>query len=109
LLEDAESLLQKGSGSKGLAKLLNLADGLLGQGLRCLFLITTNEPIASMHPALLRPGRCLANIEFTALSAARAAELLGQPVGKDMTLAELCATASVTVIGNSEVAVGQYL
>lgn len=109
VLEDAESLLQKGSGSKGLAKLLNLADGLLGQGLRCLFLITTNEPIASMHPALLRPGRCLANIEFTTLPAAKAAELLGRPVARDMTLAELCATAPVTVSGSTEIAVGQYL
>jgi hypothetical protein len=107
VLEDAESLLRKGSG-KGLAKLLNLCDGLLGQGLRCLFLITTNEPLQAVHPALVRPGRCLANVEFGPLPATQAARILGRPVDRDLTLAEVMAAKPVTVV-QEPVAVGQYL
>jgi hypothetical protein len=31
-------------------------------------LVTTNEPIKALHPAVARPGRCAANIEFEPLS-----------------------------------------
>ena len=108
VLEDAESLLHKGSGGRGMAKLLNLADGLLGQGLRFLFLITTNEPLVAVHPALVRPGRCLARVEFGPLTAGQAAGILGRPVERAMTLAEVMATKPVSVQAEP-VAVGQYL
>jgi hypothetical protein len=107
VLEDAESLLHKGSGA-GMARLLNLADGLLGQGLRCLFLITTNEPLGAVHPALVRPGRCLATVEFGLLSASEAAAALGRPVDRPMSLAEVMVARPVSV-QEEEVAVGQYL
>lgn len=108
ILEDAESVLRKSTSSNALAKLLNLADGLLGQGLRCLFLITTNERLTEMHPALLRPGRCMANVEFTALSAAEASSATGQPVHKAHTLGELLAAYPIAASA-APVAVGQYL
>lgn len=41
---------------------------MIGQGLRILVLVTTNEPIKALHPAVARPGRCAANIEFGRLS-----------------------------------------
>ncbi len=91
-----------------MSKLLNLADGLLGQGLRCLFLITTNEPLGVIHPAVVRPGRCLAKVEFGVLSQARAADLLGRPVDRAMTLAEVMTAAPVQT-HDEPVAVGQYL
>lgn len=109
ILEDAESLLRKdGASSAAMAKLLNLADGLLGQGLRCLFLLTTNEPLTAIHPALVRPGRCLAQIEFGPLSATHAGAVLGTPVDRDMTLAEVIAIRPVSVQA-TPVRVGQYL
>jgi SpoVK/Ycf46/Vps4 family AAA+-type ATPase len=107
VLEDAESLLKKG-GDGRMAKLLNLCDGLLGQGLRCLFLITTNEPLASVHPALVRPGRCLSRVEFGLLPAAQASGLLGRPVASAMSLAEVMAAKPVTAVAEP-VAIGQYL
>jgi hypothetical protein len=107
VLEDAEALLQKGGG-KGMAKLLNLCDGLLGQGLRCLFLITTNEPLQAVHPALVRPGRCLSRVEFGRLPASRASSLLGRPVDRDLTLAEVMAAKPLTIV-QEPVTVGQYL
>ena len=108
VLEDAEALLRKDTGGRGMAKLLNLADGLLGQGLRCLWLITTNEQVGALHPALVRPGRCLARIEFGVLPAAHASSLLGRPAHRPMTLAELYSAKPVSVRENP-VAVGQYL
>lgn len=51
-----------------LAKLLNLRDGLLGQGQKLLLLITTNEEVQNLHPAIVRHGRCLTNLEFPEFS-----------------------------------------
>ena len=69
ILEDAGELIAcdaRAVAGQALSRLLNIADGLLGQGTRTLLLITTNESLKRLHPATLRPGRCLADIEFTA-------------------------------------------
>ena len=108
VLEDAEGLLRKETGRRAMSTLLNLTDGLLGQGLRCLFLITTNERLAALHPAVVRPGRCLAQVEFGPLPAAQAATLLGRPAAGPMTLAEVYAARPVEAVAEP-VAVGQYL
>jgi hypothetical protein len=50
-----------------LSRLLNLTDGILAEGLNPDVLITTNEPITTLHPAVQRAGRCLAQIEFREL------------------------------------------
>jgi hypothetical protein len=83
---------------QGLSRILNLADGLLGQGQRCLLLVTTNEPIGRLHPALRRPGRCWAEIEFTPFSGGEAATWLrrrgaSRRAPGSATLAELFALA----------------
>jgi len=70
ILEDAGELMTteaRTTTGQGLSRLLNLTDGLLGQGLNVMVLITTNEPLSSMHPAIVRPGRCLCEMEFGAL------------------------------------------
>jgi len=36
----------------------------LGQAMRALVLVTTNEPMRTLHPALSRPGRCLRQVSF---------------------------------------------
>jgi hypothetical protein len=68
--EDTGELLAKDAKLKtgqSLARLLNVCDGLIGQGLKSLVLITTNEELGALHEAITRPGRCLANISFDAL------------------------------------------
>ena len=65
IFEDTEDLIssdEKGSVSSSVSRLLNIGDGLLGQGLKILILITTNVKLKKLHPALIRPGRTLANI-----------------------------------------------
>jgi hypothetical protein len=75
VLEDTGELLSadaRVSMGQGLSRFLNVVDGLIGQGLRVLVLVTTNEPIRRLHPAVARPGRCAANIEFAPLATTEA-------------------------------------
>src|SRR5580765_1026861 len=75
ILEDTGELLAadaKEQAGQGLSRLLNVVDGIIGQGLRVLVLVTTNEPLTRLHPAISRPGRCAAKIEFGPFSAAEA-------------------------------------
>jgi hypothetical protein len=79
VLEDTGELLTPDAKSiigQGLSRFLNVVDGLIGQGLRVLVLVTTNEELRRLHPAVARPGRCAANIEFGPLGAEEAAEWL---------------------------------
>ena len=75
VLEDTGELLSidaKERAGQGLSRLLNAVDGLLGQGSRVLLLITTNEELGALHPAVTRPGRCASQMEFLPLSPAEA-------------------------------------
>ena len=81
VLEDCDELIAstaKDRSGQGLARLLNLTDGLLGQGLSLLVAITTNEPLTSLHAAIARPGRCIAEIEVGLLGEAEARAWLGR-------------------------------
>lgn len=94
IMEDCGELLggdAKERAGQGLSRLLNISDGLLGQGQRLLFIITTNEDIGTLHPAVVRPGRCLANLHIGKFSEDEANEWLGAEdyVEGDRTLAEL--------------------
>jgi len=77
IFEDTGELLSadaKERSGQGLSRLLNLVDGLIGQGLRILVLITTNEDIGRFHPAVARPGRISASIRFSELNATESAQ-----------------------------------
>jgi hypothetical protein len=97
LLEDCDELVHAGakqSTGQALSRLLNLTDGLLGQGRQVLVAITTNEDIARLHPAVTRPGRCLAQIEVGPLPRVEACAWLGTSTGigsAGATLAQLLA------------------
>jgi hypothetical protein len=118
LLEDCDELIRgeaKRSTGQALSRLLNLTDGLLGQGRDVLVAITTNEDVAKLHPAVVRPGRCLARIEVGPLPYEQAVSWLGTADGigpSGATLAELYAlrggTEPVAAVEES-VPVGQYL
>lgn len=75
IVEDADELLSsdaKHRKGQDVSRLLNVCDGLVGQGLRILVLITTNEEVGKMHPAIIRPGRCVANLAIGKLNLADA-------------------------------------
>ena len=97
VLEDAGELLSVDAHERtgqALSRLLNVTDGLLGQGTNVIVLVTTDEPLRLLHPAVTRPGRCWRTVEFQPLSVDEAngwlaahdsAARLSQPA----TLAEL--------------------
>ena len=107
VIEDADEFLRpkyeqskkgkakkRASNSQALGRLLNLTDGILGQGAKLLILITTNEDVKEFHPALMRPGRLLTNMEFPAFDEPEANKLFAH-LGVDaeatcpLTLAEV--------------------
>lgn len=99
VLEDTGELLTPDAKTvigQGLSRFLNVVDGLIGQGLRVLVLVTTNEEIRKLHPAVARPGRCAANIAFGPLSQQEATAWLaergaGASVEESATIASLYA------------------
>lgn len=120
IAEDSDEYLRASArrdAGAALGRLLNLADGVLGQGFNTLILLTTNEEVHRLHPALIRPGRCLARVEFTRFSVAEARAWLPtatpEPDGP-ATLAELFELrGDLTRIGDRDqdqaLATGQYL
>ena len=107
IAEDADRYVRADTQSRdnaGLDRLLNVADGILGQGTRLLILLTTNSELESLHPALVRPGRCLAVTDFHRFSASEANEWLagsGATAVGGETLADLYALrGDVTRVGS---------
>lgn len=99
ILEDSAELIMAGcrDRNEGFTRLLNLADGLVGQGLRFLLLLTANEDLDEMDPAVLRHGRCLQNLIFPKLDYSKAQRWIkskGHNIklsSREHTLAELYA------------------
>ena len=113
--EDSDEYLRSSArrdAGAALGRVLNLADGILGQGMNVMLLLTTNEPMSSLHPAIVRPGRCLASVEFPRFDSHGASQWLGAPARGSMTLAELLEArgelrrVGAPIAGES---VGQYL
>lgn len=99
VVEDADELLTvdaKQRAGQAFSRLLNLTEGFIGQGFPVLVLLTTNEPVENLHPAAIRPGRCLVSVELPLLSVEEANSWLirhglGNQVNGPVTLAELYA------------------
>jgi Domain of unknown function (DUF5925)/ATPase family associated with various cellular activities (AAA) len=96
VLEDCGDLIANSTNAgAATARLLNLADGLVGQGLRLIVCITTNESVHTLRPSVVRPGRCLADLHVPRLTRAEAREWLGRSAPHaghhDFSLAELYA------------------
>jgi hypothetical protein len=93
--EDADRFIRsydRTSGNEALDRLLNATDGILGQSSKTIFLLTTNVELATINPALARPGRCLSSIGFEVFKPSQAREWLGECPTRpahSMTLAEL--------------------
>jgi len=117
--EDADNFLRANARERAgaaLGRILNLSDGIHGQDHRVLFLLTTNEEVSRLHPALVRPGRCLANTAFSRFPVAQARKWLdgSGSVTQPMTLAELLAMrgdirAAATDSSSPETFIGAYL
>jgi hypothetical protein len=113
ILEDTGELLAadaRVTAGQGLSRFLNVVDGLIGQGLRVLVLVTTNEPLRKLHAAVARPGRCAANVEFVQLTKDEAERWLSEhglePEARPATLAALYARLEGRDASDLDAAVG---
>jgi len=114
VLEDAGELLTadaRALAGQGLSQLLNLTDGLLGAGMRTSVIVTTNEPLGRLHPAVVRPGRAWAEVEFGALALEEANAWLvargrEERVERTATIADLFAIAHGRVLTAPAASVG---
>lgn len=99
VVEDCDEFIDthaKAKTGQGSARLLNICDGLVGQGLKVMVLASTNVHAARFSKAVVRPGRCAAQVEFPAFPAVEAnewaaAEGLDATFDKPTTLAQLYA------------------
>lgn len=81
ILEDTGELISEDARTRagqGLSRLLNVTDGLIGQGLKVIVMVTTNEAIHDLHPAVSRPGRTAAKVEFERFNAIESEAWLNQ-------------------------------
>jgi hypothetical protein len=114
-LEDSGEFLTmdaKARTGQELSRFLNVVDGLIGQGLRLLVLVTSNEALGKLHPAVSRPGRCVQKIRFRSFPTMEATAWLARhgearPIGDaSRTLAELYALWHGDESGEKRPAVG---
>ena len=98
IIEDAGELMAtdaKVQTGQSLSRLLNVSEGLIGQGLKVMLLLTTNESLRDLHPAVSRPGRALSEVEFRRFTAEQADAWCNarkiKPIGRASSLAELYA------------------
>lgn len=98
ILEDSGDLIsadaQNRTGQQALSRFLNLVDGLIGQGMKTMVMITSNEKIGNLQPAVTRAGRCSSMIEFLNFDKDAANKWLKDKdseavVTKEVSLAEL--------------------
>lgn len=105
VVEDSPDLLfqvTRGHNSAAMARLLNLTDGLLGQGIKLLVLMTTNETMEEIDSAYLRPGRCLQKLEFSKFDSLEAGDWL-KAHGSDASVKEAALAELYEIIRTGEV------
>lgn len=76
IMEDCEEMLKdRTSGNQRLSALLNMSDGIMGDGLKMKFICTFNAPLNKIDKAVMRKGRMKLMYSFGKLSAEKATAL----------------------------------
>ncbi len=116
VLEDADAYVARSTHRHaGMARLLNLADGILSESQKSAFFFTTNATPDELDAALTRPGRCLAAIKFGPLSVDEANKQFdgtSYRTTSPMTIAEIFAQRGVApriATAGSTAPTGTYL
>lgn len=81
VIEDGDEFIAadgKQRSGAGVARLLNVADGLIGQGLKIMVLVSTNVDKIDFNAAIVRSGRCGALVNFPLFPADEAAGWLAE-------------------------------
>jgi intein/homing endonuclease len=106
VIEDSAELFSDNCrNTPGFSRLLNLTDGIIGQGLRCIFLLTANEELGKIDPAIRRSGRCLQQLEFPLFNRDYADRWL---IAHDCHHVERLATEEISLADLYALKVGQH-
>jgi hypothetical protein len=98
IIEDAENVIKtrEAGENQAVSNLLNITDGILGDGLNFQIICTFNTNFDQIDPALKRKGRMIAQYEFKNLTVDKTANLVNHLYGEDaivpdseMSLAEI--------------------
>ena len=98
IIEDAENVIKtrEAGENQAVSNLLNITDGILGDGLNFQVICTFNTGFDHIDPALKRKGRMIAQYEFQNLSEDKTIELVHKlygdhvtPIHAEMSLAEI--------------------
>ena len=109
IMEDSGEMIAKDAKlmmGQAMSRMLNLADGILGQGGKNILLISTNEELKDLNEAASRPGRCFAKLKFEEFPAEEAydwllAKNIDSPVvDSSKSLAELYEILNTRQIAN---------
>jgi len=104
IIEDGDEFVnvdEQSSKGQALSRILNMADGIMGQGLNMLTLISTNVAVEKLNPAMARPGRCMANIHFPGFSSEEALEWLEGKLGEAALAPEMLQTLTEAKYGET--------
>jgi hypothetical protein len=117
IIEDAENVLKSREAgmNQAVSNLLNVTDGLLGDGLKFQIICTFNTSYDQIDHALKRPGRLIAEYEFTRLDESKTEALVKQiygetskPKEKLMSLGEIFNMESTSEFSSSEDKAGKF-
>ena len=116
VIEDVDHFVNmdaRSAGEPAIGRLLNIADGWTGAS-NLLIVLSSNLPSTRMHPAITRPGRCLADIDFGLLKPKEAERILateGALPRADLSLADVFQLRNGALITkvDEEVSVSGYL
>jgi hypothetical protein len=98
IMEDADTFLgARSEGNQMMAKFLNVGDGIVSMASKKLIFSTNLEKLDDIDPALLRPGRCFAVLQFRKMNFDEAKQFLADhkitswapTPGESYSLAEL--------------------
>jgi hypothetical protein len=106
VIEDGDEFLNvdaKDAKGQDIGRLLNLTDGIIGQGVKIFLLISTNLKQEKMNPAVVRDGRCLAENHYRPFTVEEATAWLvdhGKSKKKAQRLAESKAEDGEVTLAN---------
>lgn len=102
VIEDGDNFVNidsRDSKGEAIGRLLNVADGIMGQGLNVLTLISTNVTVEKLNDAMARPGRCMANVYFRPFTVSESLEWLTSHQGSQEDAAERLQTLTEAKYG----------
>lgn len=99
LIEDAETVLLKRDvgENQSVSNILNISDGILGDIMQMQLVCTFNCPVDKIDPALLRPGRLIAEYRFEDLSIERSQALVNKLYKDDPQLSKFVVSRQMSL------------